>query len=132
MQKTAYEMRISDWSSDVCSSDLLIGTGSEVQLAVTAREQLAAKGIKARVVSMPCIEWFNEQDEAYRAAVIPVSVKARVSVEAGIAQGWRELVGDAGRIISIEQYGASANYQRIYDEYRVTAEAVTADRKSVA
>src|SRR3546814_1999062 len=104
MQKTAYEMRISDWSSDVCSSDLLIGTGSEVQLAVTAREQLAAKGIKARVVSMPCIEWFNEQDEAYRAAVIPVSVKARVSVEAGIAQGWRELVGDAGRIISIEQY----------------------------
>src|SRR3546814_14276750 len=75
---------------------------------------------------MPCIEWFNEQDEAYRAAVIPVSVKARVSVEAGIAQGWRELVGDAGRIISIEQYGASANYQRIYDEYGVTAEAVTA------
>ncbi|HEY9562328.1 MAG TPA: transketolase [Nocardioides sp.] len=105
---------------------VLIGTGSEVQLAVTAREQLAAKGIKARVVSMPCIEWFNEQDEAYRAAVIPVSVKARVSVEAGIAQGWRELVGDAGRIISIEQYGASANYQRIYDEYGVTAEAVTA------
>lgn len=105
---------------------VLIGTGSEVQLAVTAREQLAAKGISARVVSMPCVEWFNDQDEAYRNSVIPVSVKARVSVEAGIAQGWREFVGDAGRIISIEQYGASADYARIFTEFGVTAQAVTA------
>ncbi|WP_240938180.1 transketolase [Nocardioides sp. JQ2195] len=111
---------------------VLIGTGSEVQLAVAAREQLAADGIKARVVSMPCVEWFNEQDQSYRDSVIPPTVKARVSVEAGIAQGWREIVGDAGRIISIEQYGASADYQRIFEEYGVTAEAVaSAARDSI-
>ena len=79
---------------------VLIGTGSEVQLAVEAREQLAAEGIRARVVSMPCLEWFDAQDEAYRETVIPPTVKARVSVEAGIAQGWREVVGDHGRIVS--------------------------------
>lgn len=105
---------------------VLIGTGSEVQLAVRAREQLAAEGIHARVVSMPCVEWFNGQDQAYRDSVIPPTVKARVSVEAGIAQGWRELVGDNGRIISIETYGASADFARIFQEYGVTADAVAA------
>lgn len=103
---------------------VLIGTGSEVQLAIGARDLLAADGIKARVVSMPCIEWFNEQEQAYRDTVLPPTVKARVSVEAGIAQGWRELVGDAGRIVSIEHYGASADYQRIFTEFGVTSEAV--------
>ena len=103
---------------------VLIGTGSEVQLAVGARELLAAKGIRARVVSMPCREWFDEQEQAYRDTVIPPIVRARVSVEAGIAQGWREIVGDAGRIVSIEQYGASADFARIFTEYGVTAEAV--------
>ncbi|GAA1996219.1 transketolase [Nocardioides kribbensis] len=103
---------------------VLIGTGSEVQVAVAARELLAADGIKARVVSMPCVEWFEEQDEAYRESVIPTTVKARVSVEAGVKQGWREYVGDHGRIVSIDQYGASADYQRIYDEYGITGEAV--------
>jgi transketolase len=95
-----------------------------VQLAVGARELLAAKGIRARVVSLPCREWFDEQEQAYRDMVIPPIVKARVSVEAGIAQGWREVVGDAGRIVSIEQYGASADFARIFTEYGVTAEAV--------
>jgi transketolase len=103
---------------------VLIGTGSEVQLAVNARELLAATGIRARVVSMPCREWFDEQEQSYRDMVIPPIVKARVSVEAGVGQGWREVVGDAGRIVSIEQYGASADYARIFKEYGVTAEAV--------
>src|SRR4051794_19887438 len=103
---------------------VLIGTGSEVQVAVAARELLAADGIRARVVSMPCREWFDEQEEAYRQTVIPPNVKARVSVEAAVAQGWREVVGDHGRIVSIDTYGASADYQRIYQEYGITGEAV--------
>jgi transketolase len=103
---------------------VLIGTGSEVQLAVKARELLADKGIRARVVSMPCREWFDEQPASYRETVIPPTVKARVSVEAGIAQGWREVVGDLGRIVSIEHYGASADYARIFAEFDITAEAV--------
>ena len=112
---------------------VLIGTGSEVQLAVAAREQLAAEGIAARVVSMPCREWFDEQPQEWRDAVLPPAVRARVSVEAGIGLGWRELVGDAGRIVSIEQYGASADYQRILTEYGVTADAVAAAaRESIA
>jgi transketolase len=112
---------------------VLIATGSEVQLAVEARKQLAADGIAARVVSMPCREWFDEQDEAYRDSVIPPHVKARVSVEAGIGLGWREVVGDAGRVVSIEQYGASADYARIFTEYGMTAEAVAnAARDSIA
>jgi transketolase len=103
---------------------VLIGTGSEVQVAVAARELLAADGIRARVVSMPCREWFDRQEEAYRESVLPPTVKARVSVEAGVAQGWREVVGDHGRIVSIETYGASADYARIYEEYGITGEAV--------
>ncbi|MBW8751117.1 MAG: transketolase [Propionibacteriales bacterium] len=104
---------------------VLIGTGSEVQLAVAAREQLAAKGVKARVVSMPCREWFDRQDQAYRDTVIPPNVRARVSVEAGVAQGWREVVGDAGRIVSLEHFGASADFDTIYRQFHITAEAVT-------
>jgi transketolase len=105
---------------------VLIGTGSEVQLAVQARDILAEKGIRARVVSMPCREWFDAQESSYRETVIPPTVKARVSVEAGIAQGWREIVGDHGRIVSLEHYGASADYERIYREFGITAEAVAA------
>jgi transketolase len=105
---------------------VLVGTGSEVQYAVEARALLAEQGVRARVVSMPCREWFDEQDAAYRQTVIPPTVKARVSVEAGVAQGWREIVGDHGRIVSIEGFGASADYARIYQEYGVTAEAVAA------
>jgi transketolase len=105
---------------------VLVGTGSEVQVAVAARELLAEDGIRARVVSMPCREWFDAQEPAYRESVIPPTVKARVSVEAGIAMGWREIVGDHGRIVSIETYGASADYARIYEEYGMTGEAVAA------
>ncbi|WP_426979911.1 transketolase [Pseudarthrobacter sp. O4] len=105
---------------------ILIGTGSEVQLAVNAREALQAEGIPTRVVSMPCVEWFNQQDAAYREAVLPAAVKARVSVEAGLALGWKEFVGDAGRSISLEHFGASADYKRLFQEFGITAEAVTA------
>lgn len=108
---------------------ILIGTGSEVQLAVQAREALQAEGIATRVVSMPCVEWFNKQDATYREAVLPAAVKARVSVEAGLALGWKEFVGDAGRSISLEHYGASADYKRLFQEFGITAEAVTAAAK---
>ena len=105
---------------------VLIGTGSEVQLAVQAREQLAEHGVRARVVSMPCREWFDAQDQAYRDEVLPPNVRARVSVEAGVAQGWRELVGDNGRIVSLDHFGASADYETLYREFGITAEAVAA------
>ncbi|UTT71522.1 transketolase [Arthrobacter sp. DNA4] len=108
---------------------ILIATGSEVQLAVQAREALQADGIAARVVSMPCVEWFKKQDAAYRESVLPAAVKARVSVEAGLALGWREFVGDAGRSVSLEHYGASADYKRLFQEFGITAEAVAAAAK---
>ena len=105
---------------------ILIGTGSEVALALAARESLQAKGIKARVVSMPCLEWFARQDEEYREQVLPAAVRARVSVEAGVAMSWHALVGDAGRCISLEHYGASADGARLYTEFGITAAAVAA------
>ncbi|MCB5274904.1 Transketolase [Arthrobacter sp. SO5] len=108
---------------------ILIGTGSEVQLAVDAREALQAEGIPTRVVSMPCVEWFTKQDAAYREAVLPAAVKARVSVEAGLALGWKEFVGDAGRSVSLEHFGASADYKRLFQEFGITAEAVAAAAK---
>jgi transketolase len=103
---------------------ILIATGSEVSIALEAREQLAADGVSARVVSMPCVEWFNEQDEAYRREVLPPTIPARVSVEAGITAPWKLFVGDAGGSIGVDHYGASAAYQRIYEEYGITAERV--------
>jgi len=112
---------------------VLIATGSEVQLAVEAREQLAADGIGARVISAPCLEWFAEQTPEYRESVIPAAVTARVSVEAGLALGWRELIGDRGRTVSIEHFGASADYQTLYREFGITTEAVVAAaRESLA
>ena len=112
---------------------VLIGTGSELALAVEARAILADDGIAARVVSMPCREWFDQGEQSYRDTVIPPIVPARVSVEAGVAQGWREVVGDRGRIVSVDTYGASAPYQRIYEEYGITATAVAdAARDSIA
>lgn len=103
---------------------ILIGTGSEVQLAVTARETLAAEGINARVVSAPSLEWFAEQDEAYRESVLPAAVTARVSVEAGIAMPWHAIVGSKGRSVSIEHFGASADYKTLFQKFGITAEAV--------
>jgi len=112
---------------------ILVATGSELQLAVQAREALQADGIPARVVSMPCREWFAAQPQSYRDEVLPPAVRARVSVEAAVGQGWREVVGDAGEIVSLEHFGASADYQRIFREFGITAEAVTdAARRSIA
>ena len=105
---------------------VLMGTGSEVQIAVAARERLEADGVPTRVVSLPCWEWFAEQDQAYREQVLPPTVRARVSVEAGVPMGWREFVGDAGRIVGINHYGASASYSVLYEEFGLTAEAVVA------
>ena len=103
---------------------LLIATGSEVQLAVEARDILAADGINARVVSAPSLEWFAEQDAAYRNEVLPPSVTARVSVEAGSALSWRGIVGDKGRSIAIDHFGASADYKTLFQKFGITTEAV--------
>jgi transketolase len=105
---------------------ILMGTGSEVQIAVAARETLEADGIPTRVVSLPCVEWFADQDESYRNEVLPPSVRARVSVEAAVPTGWREFVGDAGRIVGLNHYGASAAYTVLYEEFGLTGEAVVA------
>ena len=105
---------------------ILIGTGSELQLALDARDQLADTGKRVRVVSAPCIELFLDQDAAYRESVLPAAVWRRVSVEAGVAFGWSRLVGDRGRSISIEHYGASAPAAEIYEHFGVTSQAVAA------
>ncbi|WP_448631646.1 transketolase-like TK C-terminal-containing protein [Cellulomonas soli] len=105
---------------------ILIGTGSEVQLAVEARTQLEAAGVPTRVVSAPSLEWFAEQDADYRESVLPSAVRARVSVEAGLAMSWHKIVGDAGRSVSIEHYGASADADTLYREFGVTSDAVVA------
>ncbi|MFC4946487.1 transketolase [Pseudonocardia sp. GCM10023141] len=112
---------------------ILIATGSELQLAVSAREALEADGVPTRVVSMPCIEWFDEQDAAYRESVLPAAVKARVSVEAGIAMPWHRFTGDAGENVSIEHFGASADAATLFREFGFTTEnVVAAARRSLA
>ncbi|WP_285782318.1 transketolase [Microbispora sp. NBRC 16548] len=109
---------------------VIIGTGSEVQLAVEARTILESQGIPTRVVSMPCVEWFREQDAAYKQTVLPPAVKARVAVEAGITLGWREFVGDAGEVLGIDHFGASAPYKTIYEQFGLTADRVVAAAKA--
>ncbi|WP_250505894.1 transketolase [Bowdeniella massiliensis] len=112
---------------------ILLASGSEVQLALEARETLQADGTPTRVVSMPSMEWFDAQDAAYREEVLPPSVRARVSVEAGLAAPWRPYVGDLGRSVSLEHFGASADYETLYCEFGITADAVvTAARESLA
>ncbi|MFI2240929.1 transketolase [Streptomyces chrestomyceticus] len=112
---------------------ILIGTGSEVQLAVEAREALQAEGIPTRVVSMPSVEWFEEQDQGYRDSVLLPTVKARVAVEAGIGLTWHRYVGTQGRIVSLEHFGASADAKVLFHEFGFTADAVaTAARESLA
>jgi transketolase len=96
---------------------ILMATGSEVALAVTSAMQLEESGVPTRVVSVPCFEWFNEQDQKYKDEVLPPSIKARVSIEAGIAQGWRDYVGDNGASISLEHYGASAGANVLFDKF---------------
>jgi transketolase len=105
---------------------ILLGTGSEVQIAVAARERMEAEGVPTRVVSVPCVEWFADQDQAYKDEVLPPAVRARVSVEAGVPMGWREFVGDAGRIVGLTHYGASAAYSVLYEKFGLTDEAVVA------
>ncbi|MFD3311584.1 transketolase [Streptomyces sp. NPDC058694] len=113
-------------SSTATPDVILIATGSEVQLAVAAREQLEAEGTPTRVVSMPSVEWFEEQSPEYRASVLPPSVKARVAVEAGIGLTWYRYVGDHGRIVSLEHFGASADAKTLFAEFGFTPENVVA------
>jgi len=108
---------------------IFIATGSELQIAVEAREVLKGEGINARVVSVPSLEWFEEQDADYRESVLPASVKARVSIEAGLSLTWERYVGDAGRSVSIEHFGASADYKTLFREFGITTEAAVAAAK---
>ena len=125
----AYVLVDSEGTPDV----ILIATGSEVSVAVSAAELLKNEGIKARVVSAPCLEWFEAEDASYRESVLPAAVKARVSVEAGVGSGWRNYVGDAGEIVSLEHFGASAAAVHLFKEYGFTAENVAASaKKSIA
>jgi transketolase len=112
---------------------IFIATGSEVQIAVDAREKLKAEGINARVVSAPCLEWFEEQSAEYRESVLPKGVRARVSIEAGRDLTWRGYVGDAGRSVSIEHFGASADYKTLFREFGLTTDhAISAAKDSIA
>jgi len=120
--KGAYVLAGGDEKADV----LLIGTGSEVQHALGARDILAEQGIKARVISMPSVDRFERQDDDYRESVLPRAIKARVSIEAGSRLGWREIVGDAGRIVSIDHFGESADGLLLLKKYGFTAENVAA------
>lgn len=103
---------------------IIIATGSEVQLAVEARQRLAADGINARVVSAPSLEWFAEQSAEYRESVLPAAVTARVSVEAGATGLWQGIVGDRGRTVGIDHFGASADYQTLFEKFGITTDAV--------
>nr|WP_092781083.1 transketolase [Actinokineospora terrae] len=123
--KGAYVLRDTEGTPDI----VLVGTGSELQIAVEAADVLAGDGVAARVVSVPSIELFDAQDQAYRESVLPPAVKARVVVEAGIAQPWHRFTGDAGEIVSLEHFGASADYQTLYREFGITTEAVVAAAK---
>lgn len=120
--KGGYVLADAEGTPDV----LIMATGSEVELALQAREQLKQQGVAARVVSMPCREWFDAQDKSYRDEVLPPSVTARVSVEAGLAMSWYDLLGSTGRAVSLEHFGASADYKTLYREFGITAEAVVA------
>ncbi len=121
-----YVLQDCDGTPDV----VLIGTGSEVHLAVNAATALAEEGIKVRVVSMPCLDWFEQQDADYQDSVIPKDVKARVSVEAGLALSWWKLLGDAGKAVSLEHFGASAPAQELFERFGITAEAVVEAAKA--
>lgn len=109
---------------------LLIATGSEVSLALDVQSALSSEGVNVRVVSAPCLEWFAEQDAAYKESVLPASIPLKVSIEVGIAQGWRELIGDAGIAISLEHYGASADAKRLFKEFGFSVESIVARIKA--
>jgi len=113
-------------SSEAIPRVILIATGSEVGLALAARERLEAEGTPTRVVSMPCIEWFRAQDRSYQQRVLPPSVRARVSIEAGVPMGWREIVGEAGEIVALDHFGASANVTVLFEQFGFTPDNVVA------
>jgi len=117
---------LADGSARTAPEVILIATGSELSIAVAARETLESQGVSTRIVSMPCREWFEDQDQSYRNEVLPPKVRARVSVEAGVPMGWRDVVGDAGRIVSIDHYGASADAATLFREFGFTPAAVVA------
>ncbi|TKV62146.1 transketolase [Nakamurella flava] len=126
---------LADWDADAAADKkvILIATGSELSLAVQAKEQLAAEGISARVVSVPCLDWFEAQDSAYIESVLPSDVTARVSIEAAIAQPWWRWLGAHGRPVSLEHYGASADAKTLFTKFGITAEAaVSAAKESLA
>jgi transketolase len=122
LDKGAYILKESDGVADV----VLIATGSEVSIALSVQELLASKSIRARVVSAPCLEWFIEQTPAYRESVLPKGIGLKVSIEAGIAQGWREYIGDSGIAISLEHYGASASAPKLFAEFGFGADVIAA------
>jgi transketolase len=122
LDKGAYILKESEGVADV----VLIATGSEVSIALSVQELLASKSIRARVVSAPCLEWFIEQTPAYRESVLPKGIGLKVSIEAGIAQGWREYIGDSGIAISLEHYGASASAPKLFAEFGFGADVIAA------
>lgn len=129
LAKGAYVLADAEGTPDV----ILMASGSEVQYALAARDELAAEGVKARVVSVPCMEWFEAQSDEYKESVLPAAVKARVSVEAGIALSWRGLVGDAGRSVSLEHFGESASGDKLFADYGFdAAHVVAAAKESIA
>jgi transketolase len=105
---------------------ILIGTGSELSICLTAQERLEAEGTPTRVVSMPCLEWFTSQPTSYQQEVLPRGVKARVTVEAGIRMSWDRILGDDGEAVSIEHYGASAPAKILFEQFGFTADNVVA------
>ena len=125
----AYVLSHPDNSDQNNCQVILIATGSEVYLALSAQEELLSKGIKARVVSAPCLEWFMEQPESYRNQVLPKTIKARVSIEAGVAQPWYQYIGDSGVPISVESFGASASASVLFKEFGFTVENVVSAAK---
>jgi transketolase len=127
VRRGAYVISESSDSPEV----ILIASGSEVSIALSAQQTLESSGVSTRVVSAPCLEWFDAQDAEYRESVLPHNVTARVSVEAGIAQGWWKYVGSAGRCISLEHFGASAGAEKLYSEFGITAEAVVAAAQEI-
>ena len=124
VKKGAYVLAYGDDSQKDACQVILIATGSEVHLALSARENLAQAGIKARVVSAPCLEWFKEQPDAYQNQVLPKYIKARVSIEAGIAQPWYEFIGNAGVAVSLEHFGASASASVLFKEFGITVDNI--------
>ncbi|KRE63171.1 transketolase [Nostocoides sp. Soil756] len=124
VRKGAYVLVDAGKNGDEAPEVILIATGSEVSLALAAREKLEQARVRTRVVSMPCREWFEEQPRSYQSKVLPPEVKARVSVEAGVSMGWHDLVGDAGRCVGIEHFGASADGATLFREFGFTPEAV--------